>query len=126
MSINELLYADDTLLFDVDRTCVAQYMRSVETAGSMYGLGFNWKKLGIISVGADCHIPTNSGTPIKQKTSMVYLGCVLREDGTSGSELSRRLGSAREEFQKLQRSGAMPPFPDSENWMCTTLVLYAS
>ena len=32
---------------------------------------------------------------------MVYLGCVLNEDGTSGTELSRQLGSSRAEFIKL-------------------------
>ena len=34
---------------------------------------------------------------------MVYLRCVLNADGNAGTELSRRLGSAREEFCNLQR-----------------------
>ena len=52
---------------------------------------------------------------------MVYLGCVLSEDGTSGSELSRRLGSARDKFANCSGSGVMILFRAKQNWMRTAL-----
>ena len=37
------------------------------------------------------------------KEQNVYLGCILTADGSASSELNRRLGGAREEFEKLRR-----------------------
>ena len=47
--VNELLYADDTLLIDVDSAVAEQYMQCVRRAGSTYGLALNWKKLELVS-----------------------------------------------------------------------------
>ena len=44
-----------------------------------------------------------AGKPIKQQQRLVYLGSVPSADGTSGSEISRRMGSAEGQFDKLCR-----------------------
>ena len=101
--VSELLYADDTLLVDVDAHAVEAYMHCVQEAGATYGLAFNWKKLELLSLGEDYAIKMPDGRNIKQTGNMVYLGCVLSRDGSSGSELSRRLGAAQDEFGKLAK-----------------------
>ena len=100
---NELLYADDTLIVDTDRDNVQRYMEAIADAGSNYGLSFNWGKLEILSSAGPCLIPTPSGSHIKQKGSIVYLGSLLQSDGSCGSELSRRLGEATSVLNKLCR-----------------------
>ena len=99
--VHELLYADDTLIIDADEGVVNQYMRCIETAGKTYGLAFNWAKLEVLPVGCACSLSMPTGEPIRQKDRMVYLGSVLSADGSSSSELNRRIGSARGEFDKL-------------------------
>ena len=101
--VQELLYADDTLLVDVDSTCIQQYMKCVAEQGKVYGLVFNWGKLETLPLNCSCSIPTPEGGFVKQKERLVYLGSVLCADGSAASELNRRIGAARGEFDKLSR-----------------------
>ncbi|CAE8632912.1 unnamed protein product [Polarella glacialis] len=101
--VNELLYADDTLLIDTDSNVVQSYMECVAKAGKRYGLSFNWKKLEILPINCDCFIAAPGGDWIKQQEKMTYLGSILCADGTAGSELSRRIGEGRGVFDKLRR-----------------------
>ena len=41
---NDLIYADDTLLIDVNGKVLEKLMNSVGKVGRKYGLTFNWKK----------------------------------------------------------------------------------
>ncbi|CAK0815476.1 unnamed protein product, partial [Prorocentrum cordatum] len=100
---NDILYADDTLLIDVDTGNVEKYIHCVRRAGSVYGLSFNWKKLELVSSTDVASITVPTGDEIKSKSKIVYLGCAITSDGTSGSELNRRIGAAREEFETLRR-----------------------
>ena len=43
------------------------------------------------------------GATIAQKSSMVYLGALISDDGRINDELSRRLGAANSEFRLLSR-----------------------
>ena len=72
--VNELVYADDTLLIDVDADALLHFMASVGAAGRHYGLVFNWSKLELLRVRHDGHISLPSGKRVKEKDSMVYLG----------------------------------------------------
>ena len=57
----------------------------------------------MLPVRCEAHIPKPDGGHVEQKDSIVYLGSVLSAAGTVDSELSRRLGAARAEFEKLAR-----------------------
>ena len=78
-------------------------MHCVRRSGSVYGLAFNWKKLELVSSTDIPSIIAPTGEKIKPKKQAVYLGCILAADGTAGSEINRRVGGAREEFEKLRR-----------------------
>ena len=101
--VHELLYADDTLLIDVDSAVVEAYMHEVSKAGAVYGLLFNWSKLEALPINCPCDISDPTGKPLKQKERIIYRSSMLCADGTSGSELNRRIGAARETFSKLCR-----------------------
>ena len=99
--VRDLVYADDTLLIDSDSSVVQELMRCIEGCGSQYGLSFNWGKLELMKVRTNDDIYNNAGVPIANKSSIVYLGTSLSADGRIGSELSRRLGAATQDFKVL-------------------------
>ena len=101
--MHELLYVDDTLLIETEGGKAQQYMAAVTRAGQSYGLQLNWNKVEVLPAGCSTHITGDSGQEIKQQQRMVYLGSVLCADGSSGSKVSRRIGAARDELDKLSR-----------------------
>ena len=101
--IEELLYADDTLLIHSDPAVVKAYMDCVSSAGANYGLQFNWAKLENMPVRCNAEFFTPNGDPIRLKQSFKYLGSMLSNSGQAGTELSCRLGASRTEFDNLCR-----------------------
>eukprot|EP00959_Pyramimonas_sp_CCMP1952_P176409 3686463-Pyramimonas_sp.AAC.1 len=99
--VRDLVYADDTLLIDSDSLVVQELMNCIEGCGAHYGLSFNWGKLELMKVRANGDIYNNAGEPIASKSSIIYLGTSLSADGRIGSELSRRLGAATQDFKVL-------------------------
>ena len=99
----DLLYADDTLIVEVDEGVAQIYMDRIRAFGAAYGLSFNEGKLEVLCVNHDGVIKTMGGEDVKRKDSMVYLGGLLTADGRIGPELGRRLGMAQRVFQELQR-----------------------
>ena len=101
--MHELLYADDTLLIETVSDVAQQFMQAVADAGKTYGLSLNFSKVEALPVGCDCSLLAPDGSQIKAKDQIIYLGNVLCADGSAASEVSRRLGAARGEFDKLNR-----------------------
>ena len=75
--VHELVYADDTLIMDVDSNRLADFMDCIAEAGAGYGLSFNWKKLEVMPVRTNAVIKKPDGSQILEKTSMIYLGSML-------------------------------------------------
>ena len=48
--INELMYADDTLIPAVKNANAEIYRQCIEQAGRMYGLRLNWNKVEVLPV----------------------------------------------------------------------------
>ena len=97
-----LLYADDTLILEGNEAVVQTYMENIAAVGKEYGLTFNWSKLELLRVRHEGHVRLPSGTNVKEKDVMVYLGGILSADGRISSELSRRLGAAAADFSQLE------------------------
>ena len=103
MPVSEAVYADNTLLVGVDADYLHDFMTCVGNAGQEYGLTFNRSKLELLPVRTSATICTPDGSAIKAKSSMVYLGSSLSSDGRATTELNRRLGLARADFDSLSR-----------------------
>ena len=100
--VNELMYADDTLILEGSSGNAELFMQMVAAAGSNYGLSFNWKKLEALAFNCQVSIPTPEG-PVKVKDKIIYLGSLLADDASIRGELGRRLGAAKADFLTLQR-----------------------
>jgi hypothetical protein len=103
LHVQELLYADDTLVVDADERVVSQYMALIDEAGAQYGLYLNWKKLEVLPVRCTADLPMPDGTKIKVRQNMKYLGSTLASDGQAVAELTMRLGAAEADFRKLKQ-----------------------
>ena len=101
--VNDLVYADDTLLIDVDEAVLTTFMNCVGEAGQHYGLSFNWKKLEALPVRTQASIMKPDGENVRTKDSMIYLGGLLSADGRITSEVARRIGQARCDFEGLRK-----------------------
>ena len=67
--VDELVYADDTLIVASAPGHAEQYMQAVARAGANYGLIFNWGKLEILAVGCNAVIRRPDGAAIPQTSS---------------------------------------------------------
>ena len=103
LPLDELIYADDTLVVGVQADRVQAFMRYIQQAGENYGLSFNWRKLELLPVRCEAAIAKPDGNDVVSKDSIVYLGSLLSKNGKIGPELSRRLGAAKSDFCTLAK-----------------------
>ena len=101
--IDELVYADDTMVVAFSASRAEVYMDCIAQAGGDYGLCFNWRKVEAMPIRCVFNVLKPDGHPVACKSSLVYLGSLLDNAGDIGPELNRRLGSARADFQALNR-----------------------
>ena len=87
----------DTLIVGNGVAHVEELARAVERAGSNYGMKLHWGKTQALSIGTSSRIRRPDGTTIEDTGSLLYLGGLLT------AELSKRLGLASGDFQRLQR-----------------------
>jgi hypothetical protein len=99
----DVLYADDTLILGTSAHDVETLAASVERIGRTFGLMLHWDKTQALSICTSDRICSPDGTAIPEKGALQYLGATIYGDGRADSELSRKLGAARADFQKLQR-----------------------
>ena len=99
--VHDLLYADDTILFDVHASNVQKYMDVIIAVGGDYGLKINWKKVEVFGVRCNPEIFTTDGLPVEQKELITYLGALISADGFIQSEINRRIGMAGADFRIL-------------------------
>ena len=101
--VNELVYADASLLADDNQEVPQEYIAYVTEAGREYDLSFNWKKLELLPVRASAKIRKPDGTLVKPAESMLYLGSLSAADGKITSELDRRMGMAQNDFAAFEK-----------------------
>ena len=101
--LSDILYADDTLLMGSVAAHVEEYALAVERAGAMYGMSLHWGKTQALRVGDADVMRKADGSVFDDTGTLQYLGAVLCSDGRIDSELSRKLGTARGDFNKLQK-----------------------
>ena len=103
MHVSDLVCADDTLLMGTHPDHLHAFMMHIDAAGKEYGLAFNWSKLETLPMRMNATIRKPDGEAIKVKERMVYLGSMLAADGRIYSELNRRIGQAKADFDKLKQ-----------------------
>ena len=91
--INEILYADDTLLVGVSARVLEEYMECIRVGGSQYGMTFNASKFEALQMNCVADLHTGQGVQIPVRNSIKYSGALLSADGYSHSEVSRRIAA---------------------------------
>ena len=100
-NLEDVLFADDTLVIGSVGTHVEQYMEAIEACGREYGLQIHWGKVQLLTVCTDQFLKSPTGQALNRSTSMVYLGSAIDSDGKYTAELSRRIGAATCDFNTL-------------------------
>jgi hypothetical protein len=103
LGVDEVVYADDTLLIGVESKAVETFMGTIGEAGKALGLSFNWSKLEALSVKTSAKIRRPDNGFVAEKQSLVYPGSALDGSGRIAPELGRRLGMAQSDFRSLAR-----------------------
>ena len=104
LPVNELVYADDTLVVATDPCRAETHMRCIEATGMNYGLRLNWKKCEVLLIGCEASIAAPDGSYLTCKSSISYLGSYLDACGAGGPEMCRRLGAGQRSIRQTGES----------------------
>ena len=74
IAVDELVYADDTMVVAVDASRAETYMSCIASAGMDYGLCFNWRKVEASPIRCNFRVLKPDGCSIECKSSMICLG----------------------------------------------------
>ena len=107
VNINNLRYADDTVLLAEDPMFLQALLTAVNEKGKPYGMEMNIIKTKSMVISRKKSAPKISisveGKPIQQVDRMVYLGYMATEDGKCDKEIKRRIGIARTAFESMAK-----------------------
>lgn len=102
--INNIRYADDTVIFADSQDSLQLLIDRVTTTSSEYGLDVNHQKTKtmVISKNRDtlCHI-TVGQNQIEQVHRYIYLGTIINDQWDPAEEVKSRIGKARAIFNKM-------------------------
>jgi hypothetical protein len=99
--LEDVLFADDTLLISRVGEHLEEYMKAVEKHGKDYGLQVHWGKVHLMAVKSNQRLRAPNGSHLHPTASMVYLGSTVHEDGKFGCEVSRKIGAAGATFRSF-------------------------
>ena len=106
-NINNLRYADDTVLIAEDEDGLQNLVTAVKEESEKCGLLMNIKKTKVMAITKDAK-ETKINVQIDRKDveqvqSFTYLGQLITDDGRSECEIRRRIGVAKTAFSKKHR-----------------------
>ncbi|GFO36468.1 katanin p60 ATPase-containing subunit a-like 2, partial [Plakobranchus ocellatus] len=105
-NINNLRYADDTVLIAENEKDLQQLLDIVKEESEKKGLELNRKKTEVMVVSRKQELPIINiyikGTRLKQKDQFKYLGSLISSDGRNNSEVASRIAQVKTNFQKMK------------------------
>ena len=104
--INNLRYADDTVLIARNETELQKLVDRVVTESNNKGLSLNIKKTEVMTISKKHILPkctiTVNETELRQVQQFKYLGVLVTSDGRCRSEIKSRIGQAKTSFLKMK------------------------
>ncbi|GFO45212.1 endonuclease-reverse transcriptase [Plakobranchus ocellatus] len=105
-NINNLRYADDTVLIAENKEDLQKLLNIVEEESRKTGLELNSKKTEVMVISRKqespkCDIFINE-VKLKQTEKFKYLGTIISNDGKTNREISARTAQAKINFQKMK------------------------
>ena len=98
---DEILYADDTILFSEDTNTLQSFLWEVEKEGRRYGLKLNKGKCEALNTEGSEEIKFGNGKTVKRVTESSYLGCRLNDKANIQRELNKRLADVYRTYKRL-------------------------
>ena len=106
-NINNLRYADDTVLLAENEKDLQELVTKIKDESNLYGLKMNKKKTQTMVITRNEEVPKVKilidGTCLEQVRNFKYLGQQISEDGRSEQEIKRRIGIAKTTFEQTNK-----------------------
>ena len=106
-NVNNIRYADDTVLIADSEAKLQGLVNELETSCREKGLKINKTKtetMGITKVKEGIRVRINvQGNPVKQVKEFKYLGSIITDEGTSDKEVRTRIAIAKAAFGNLKK-----------------------
>jgi len=106
-TINNLRYADDTVLLAESEQDLQELVTKINNESVKLGLKMNVKKTKTMIITKGTDRPRMKividGKVVEQVDNFAYLGQLVTEDGRTESEVRRRIGIAKNSFDKLRK-----------------------
>ena len=107
VNVNNLRYADDTVLLAENNTDLQELVTAINNKGKRYGMEINITKTKGMIVSKKEMVPeikiNIEGKNIQQVKEMIYLGFMATENGKCEREIKRRIGVAKSSFDKMHK-----------------------
>ena len=120
-NINNLRYADDTVLISENEKDLQQLLNIVESKSKEKGLELNSKKTEVMVISRKEEPPliniTINGIKLKQRDHFKYLGALISSDGRNNTEISARIAQAKNDVPENENSRNVVPEKNDENIM---------
>ena len=105
-NINNLRYADDTVLLAENESDLQVLLSSVNEEGRKYGMKVNIDKTKVMVISRTDPFPEINillnGSKLQQVSTMVYLGHLISSNGKCEKEIKRRIEIARGAFESMR------------------------
>ena len=105
-NINNLGYADDTILISENEKDLQQLLNIIESKSKEKGLELDSKKTEVMVISRKEEPPliniTINGIKLRQRDHFKYLGVLVSSDGRNNTEISARKVQAKMMFQKMK------------------------
>ena len=102
--VNNLRYADDTVLLAETEQELQEILNDVNNNGKLYGMKMNAKKTKsmLITRNNSNNIKLRiDDADVQQVKSFIYLGQIITDDGKCDTEIVRRIGIAKSAFNTM-------------------------
>ena len=107
ININNLRYADYTVLLTCNEKDLQNLATAVNDKGKPYGMEMNVMKTKTMLISRSKQTSkiniSLEGKPIEQFEKMAYLGHIITETGKSDTEIKRRIATAKSAFTSLYK-----------------------
>lgn len=101
--INNLRYADDTILFAADEAEMCTLMNRMEQYSNEVGLCINRAKTKVMVVDRASKLELRGTLNLEIVDHFVYLGSSISNNGSCEKEIRRRIGMAKNAMSRLDR-----------------------
>ena len=104
-NINNLRYADDTVLLAESEDQLKSILQKVNEKGKEFGMRMNAKKTKTMVISRNSPVPkvnlTIDNEVVNQVETFIYLGQMITDDGKKDKEIICRISIARSVFNKM-------------------------